>query len=480
MSKKLLALGAALLMGTSMAESRVSGFYVGVQGGMNLAQFKIFDGSSHEGTTATYTSPGKTSYAQNGTVNTWIKVEEGNTQAVSFNVQSVLGNNDAFEATEYIYKVRPMAQFFAGYNYQIGSNFVVGLELKAGAVFGAHKFDGSAKVNDLTSWSVEDTKIINKENPYYKGNNRPTTFELKTKFTGDASLRLGYIVPGTEGRLAFFLRGGIGIARQELTFKQTSGDYYQEAIMQSFMSGAKAKKMELKGTLPGSSATDRALYVGACYAFENAYMSWKIKKTANWGIDVRLNDTKANILNKLKDPNNTGADTYTELSDLFAATYCTDSKGLSVSGILANPDLNETKNRLTGHAGADLEYHFASGMFVRASYTFNYIKGFFAESSAKSRTLNKNEVKQIIKNSDGAIAAFIKALEGTDSMVFTNEVPGNDFANACENFEKRLYTTFDQFPQDGINAGTMKYKVGTNKKSFSHDFSLGIGYKFFG
>lgn len=141
MSKRLIALGAALFASVAPihTNARVTGFYVGIQGGVDLAQFKVYDGTSHQGTSATWADTKGTIYGDHN--------ETGDGTSATVTIPSVTKASDDFEATpEYIYKVRPAGEIFIGYNYQVGSNFVVGVEVKGGLTFGSHKYSASTRL----------------------------------------------------------------------------------------------------------------------------------------------------------------------------------------------------------------------------------------------------------------------------------------------------------------------------------------------
>lgn len=475
MSKRLIALGAALFASVAPihTNARVTGFYVGIQGGVDLAQFKLYDGTSHQGTSATWADTKGTQYGDNN--------ETGDGTPATVTIPSVTKASDDFEATpEYIYKVRPAGEIFIGYNYQVGSNFVVGVEVKGGLTFGSHKYSASTRLPDLTCYTRSDdgTTLVDSSDKqdlaYFKGQYKPTQFELDTKFSGDLSLRLGCVVPGTDGRLAVFLRGGVGFVRQELTFKQASGDLYYEAIVNAALRGA---KMAVAG-----AETDGA-FVSAALMHDLLYVTWPftyIDKRHDGAqnqaaiiaaIDGVIDNTPGN------DPRDIGAG---EIARFLLKEGATAEYGLvdQARGKIKDLEANETKSRFTCHVGGDLEYHFANGLFVRASYTFKYIKGFFAEKSQNVTSLTKAEAGAAVAAAvqNGAIDRFLKNLwYGSDGrqVVLDDQQMG-----VVKNLlVQGIPGVYDDCP-DSLSLGSLNTKVGTHEKSFSHQFTFGIGFKF--
>lgn len=532
MNTKLIALSAALLASTAPVNARVTGFYIGVQGGIDLAQFKVHDGTSHAGGTMTHKTPTKASYPvkmidgdypaggphgftsenDNRSTDPYIY---GSDQEVSAACPSVLAGSDDFEATpEYVYKVRPAGEIFVGYNYQVGSNFVVGVEIAGGMTFGSHKFDNAALVPDLTCYvlnkndskkSVTPSSDAN-DKEYFHNQYRATKFELETKFTGDLSLRLGCVIPGTEGRLAVFLRGGVGLARQELTFNQKSGPLYYEAIANAAYKGAAAQVYKeyatfdnttVWGQYEGDNRSDKAgRATTASFMRDATYLSWGLDGIAGSYDENGTTVTEIqNAFTALASGNAQAGKAAIMWLDM-ASTYLLENATTGTYMLqgaaktkLGDVDLNETKNRFTWHAGIDGEYHFANGLFVRASYTFKYVKGFFAEKSESVVSLTKEENKAIAKSAvtDGLFKDFlanvkVKTTGESDKLVTWIEEPSKNVAYNYTNVATLLGTEYankyDYVP-DQLSLGTLNHKIGTNEKSFSHNFSFGLGFKFF-
>lgn len=474
MNKKLVALGAALLASTAAVQARVTGFYVGIQGGIDLAQFKIYDGTSHTGATMSHKVDPGSKYSG---------VDADGT-TVTAAVPSIIKASDDFEATpEYVYKVRPAGQIFIGYNYQIGSNFVIGAEILGGLTFGAHKLASAVLVPNLTCYTrLEDKKSLiessnSRDQEYFKGKYSSTQFELDTKFSGDLSLRLGCVIPGTDGRLAIFLRGGVGFVRQELTFAQKSGDLYYETIMNAALKAAKAC---------GASQTTPGGKVSASYLQETFYVAWPfLGDCADYTSDATETATyktaEAERNAAIGDNADARSAVLGPLVEHLVVNASTAEYGLvdQAKGKIKISDVNETKNRFTWHAGIDGEYHFANGLFVRASYTFKYVKGFFAEKSQEVKSLTKDEVKTVVKEAvtSGVFDRFLKEQwrNGTDrKLIYDDEGTLNKIKGVLA---AGIGSGYESCP-DQVSLGTLNTKVGTHEKSFSHHFTVGVGFKF--
>lgn len=526
MSKKLIAFGAALLASTASVQmnARVTGFYVGIQGGVDVAQFKIFDGSSHQGCTSSVSyAAGSRISAPSGIPGADASAEiYSNGAPVSIPTPSVLTGRDDFEATpEYLYRVRPAGEIFVGYNYQVGSNFVVGAEIRGGLTFGSHKFDGSVRVPDLTCYELtgeDSTTYGPTADDFYQNQYRKTKFELDTKFTGDFSLRLGCVLPGTDGRFAVFLRGGVGLVRQELTFSQDSGALYREAAVNAAYKGVSAEmrkyRVELKkgghtlgdGTNTfGDEAANGYLVCARVREFPNLNYPYTGDVQGGLSLPAPLYGNSigtsagalaADVQTWIGGGN--PADTQQAFYAVAAAaTYLLDASITETYGLTdiskrktVLSEQQETKNRFTWHAGLDGEYHFANGLFVRASYTFKYIKGFFVEKQTKIDSLTSQEIKQSLSSAvDGG--TFDKWFKGSVSVATAadNTALMYPFADggalALGNAGSAVRTAIAQLmedqlsdPQGSLELGTINTKVGTNEKSFSHQFTLGVGFKF--
>ena len=450
MNKKLLLLGAAFaLTGINNADARISGFYVGLQGGMNMNHFKIFDGTSHKGTDVSHTFGAAASY---GGINL-------NNYKQTIAMPDMVIENEDFEATsEYQYKVRPSGSVFVGYNYQIGSNFVVGLELSGGAVFGEHKFVGHGKTPNLKHFSVSATNTLVEKTPFAESLEH--SFEVKTKFFGDASIRLGYVLPGTDGRLVLFARGGAGLTNREITSSlKDSQRFYSEGMFDGFYRSASTiVKANMVG---GATPAQQAEFASAMAMSDPCYFAYKLESMGLNGYSKTYTAT-------------TNADLAVELiQDVLLNGDSSDKLLAGLYAIDADLSAEETKTKWSWHAGADLEYHWANGAFVRASYTFKYLKGFFAEKSVDVSTPDKTKL----------IAAFKTQIDNgaLDILVSNAKLQGGG-ANAITpaNLYAAVDSEFAGIPDGKLNIGKLNYKVGTGDKSYSHDFSVGIGYKFFG
>ncbi|MDR3285623.1 MAG: hypothetical protein LBS83_02990 [Holosporales bacterium] len=451
MSKKILLLGCAFAaLGTVRADAAISGFYVGIQGTGSLAQLKIYDGSSHSGTTVKH----------NFEVNQKYAGEDLEAGEISVSVPSILTGSEEYTTTpEYQYKIKPSANIFIGYNYQIG-DVVMGVELSAGTTFGAHKIDGYFKTTELNHYKLTDGDDVgggvyrdrkvelrdDKTSDVLNG-----TFELKTRFSGDASVRLGYIIPGTDGRFALFLRGGVGLANQKLIYSQKGSDeFWTTAVYDAFFRPAQAK-----ASVASLQDSDRYRYFALS---DGTYFSYKLTP----GLEQKLTYPGGDVPTAAMEL----------VDDVIEMGNSGDKLLPGISGLGGDiSNIEETKTRFTWHVGTDLEYHISGGAFVRVSYTFKYIKGFFAEKAYTVKTPTKEVFEKVFKAqvAEGAFDELVRESSFTGLGVGVKPT-STDLAAACDG-------AFDGLV-GGLDLGTVNVKVGTGKKSFAHEVSLGIGFRF--
>lgn len=509
MNKKLSALNIGLAVSTVLCLSdsvsaRVTGFYVGVSVSANLGRFKIYNGSKHVPGTINVAVPAGAVY--DGTDNAAISSDAATT--ATFTPKSVLAGNDDFAATQYINSVRPSANLFFGYNYQVASNFVVGGELSFGVVFGAHKYSGTALVPDLTEYSVDTANgaMTEKKTGYYAGKSFPSVFELRTKFTADAALRIGTVIPGTDGRLALYLKGMVGLARQELKFSQTgAGAFYYQGILDSAIKASKSELYKLGPVIAGSDAATKNRYVAMAYARDLFYNTYKLKGiVAGDNVPIVTSPQLIALRNGAAGGAGLDAATVGPIAEAYAAAIVKWSETgsdliTSALTIFPDPSISTIKNRFRCGVGADVEYSFASGGFVRFSYMFVYTKGFFAESTSDVKSVTKQNLLDNIGKQfdDGVFNGYIDF-----SPVYVSDVPvyaslyveavggvavpagltpaQADAARAAiaARVKTMLLNSFDSIPAAGVQMGKFDHKVGTGKKSFGHEFSVGVGWRF--
>lgn len=522
MNKKFLLLSAAFAMVSATAgNAKVGGFYVGASGTGNFAQFKVYDASRHEEGKQNFTtkageadktviiklfSTGANGKKISGYYHTGAAVKDASgkitgvgrsiADTATITTRSILAEDEKNVAEETIYKVRPAAKIFVGYNYQIGSNFVVGVELSGGMTFGAYKYSGDIKVPDLIHFKTGSNNDSFFGNDKYPRSSIKTDFEMKTKFDGDVSLRLGYLIPGTDGRLALFLRGGIGLINRELKVQLASIDPYVLAAGASAHADQKVQTQQIHNAAgKGAGNNDFVtVYSGDGGAKMHALMDAKVALdlmcgytgyVKNYGaaeIDFTGIGTRPN--NVLDYANNKEL-TYTLLADQFignARTY----DNLYYDNLFNPNSASKSETKFTWHVGTDAEYHFSSGLFVRASYTFKYAKGFFAENSIPLKTYSKQKYEELVNKmqKDGLFFGFIadgKYKDGGTTSVLTTFIGNNNeaVAEAEAGMAKVIKSKLATMPTDGVSLGTLNSKLGLGDKSFYHEFSLGFGYKFF-
>lgn len=534
MNKKFLLLSAAFAMVSATAvDAKVTGFYAGVSGTGNFAQFKVYDASRHEEGKAPLTIPGE-EYARideptiNSGVNAQVinyKIETGDQSSVTMVAKSILEGDKNNIAEDTIYKVRPSAKIFVGYNYQIGSNFVVGVELAGGMAFGAHKYSGVVDIPELKNWGTSSNNLSVKEKDPVKDKTVRTDFEIKTKFDGDFSVRLGYLIPSTDGRLALFLRGGVGLINRELKVHQNSVDTYllaavdaagadvKSGISQRHHARTEPANSTIKKSNP-ASGVNFPNWEAALQIVPLSFLRYYTNLMKGFTGYLKGNDAAAKlagdmnvIINKVQGCADAKAAldaVCLPITELILANAKTN-KDLYYKDKIEAPSMNKSETKFTWHVGADAEYHFASGLFVRASYTFKYAKGFFAEASTALKGLNKADARAVIDESfesgNGKYSQFgkfiINATSKNDLFVASSlaqdaqsvqRILGRAQSNLNDDtlaikremidvVKRELIERIERMPD--LSLGTLNSKLGLGKKSFYHEFSLGFGYKFF-
>lgn len=525
MNKKFLLLSAAFAMVSATAgNAKVGGFYVGASGSGNLAQFKVYDASSHTENKVTHNIkvPNDGSYRarvsetranEQGPVLVNYVLGPGQNGSAIMETKSILSSDENNIAEDTIYKVRPAAKIFVGYNYQIGSNFVVGVELSGGMTFGAYKYSGEIDIPALKNFGTDSsgTKVI--EKTPIKGKAVHTDFEMKTKFDGDFSVRLGYLIPGTDGRLALFLRGGVGLINREIKAHQNSVDPYlsggREAGHASVKSQMRAihNKTAVKDKVSNNTCADLALNQNMVPLSELKYFLDLMNGFTGY---LKGNEAAASLLAPNSEIVKAVANAATPKEawnticlpiTQFIIGNSKTNKDLYYKDQIEAPSMNKSETKFTWHVGADAEYHFASGLFVRASYTFKYAKGFFAEASTALKGLSKEKAVKVINDSfdtsGGSYSQFgkyiINAVDSkgapiVDAIVNDSTASGKLGLTTTDKIyelkkglmdhvEQGLKDVIDRMPD--ISLGTLNSKLGLGKKSFYHEFSLGFGYKFF-
>lgn len=506
------------MVSATAGNAKVGGFYVGASGSGNLAQFKVYDESSHaEGKQNLVAKPGavqelfifrekSAGSKYNGKMQGYYYLEPNVQGAAEITTRSVLAADKNNIAEDTIYKVRPAAKIFVGYNYQIGSNFVVGVELSGGMTFGAYKYSGDIKVPDLIHFKTGPNNDSFFDNDKYPRSSIKTDFEMKTKFDGDVSLRLGYLIPGTDGRLALFLRGGVGLINRKLKVQLASIDPYVLAAgasahadnkvqMQKHHNACGPELDKLNATRGSGNEADWVMLKGENGAKMHALMNGKL-----------ILDLMCGYTGHVKNYGGASIDlTGVGTNPNAAATY--DSVKSVLPGLLAdqflangrtydtlyydnyyNPNsASKSETKFTWHVGTDAEYHFSSGLFVRASYTFKYAKGFFAENSIPLKTYSKEKCKEQIDHMESMLYGFI--VDGRYKQELSSGVTNADLITLLGNGQylgdvqkatiEQIKAKLDDMPENGLSLGTLNSKLGLGDKSFYHEFSLGFGYKFF-
>lgn len=497
MSKKLLIMGAAFAMGTCAPRltEAWTGFYVGIQGGLDLKQIKIYDGTKHTPGSTTHTvkkGVGVTYDADKGYQAITTKDTTGTLNCKS----SALAGSDDYAATPWVYLLRPSAYLMVGYNYRISSLFIVGVEARAGVTFGAHKYDGFTKAGSVSMYGTKgsipsDTKqeatkytiktYSEKEDSYYADANKfSTQVEVKTNFSADASLRLGFVIPGD--RFAVFLKGGVGVDRQEIKFNRTGfGPWIYEAALQAAQADAKVAFMNSKiamrsdqksgygvGDITADSANDVVLYGNIrdslYFGFAPDRALWASYVTREASSDVTKD---AKLYQEMA---------YKLIDNIASAEHGLSEQALAKAKSL-DPSLSESKSVFTCHFGADFEYKVARNLLLRLFYEWKWTKGFWIEQkSSEMRGQTSVDMSKWIQhdNAKDVIALYVQNARASDGALF---ITSEDQKAAIDGITSALDSSyFKSYPEKGSSMGTVDHRV--KVKNCSHTFGVAIAYKF--
>lgn len=503
MNKKILLLGAAFMGIASLpSEARIGGFYAGVQGGIDLAQFKIYDGTKCDPATVTgdptFGRIHVHTYDTGITTTTYIRPNESATAAASVTGSAFCSGSDGNIGVDTTYKVRPAGAIFLGYNYQVTPNVVVGVELVGGMTFGTHTYEGPIKLQPLThhTASVSSGTLSTTGPSTYPTAYSDMKFEMDTKFVGDASLRIGFVLPGTDGRFAVFARGGVGFQNREIKAHLGNLDPYVLAASAAFHAAAKQDEFNAnKAARTAAGAGDNHCSINAGdgtpeqkalkLGYVNKMISYLSLRAAAAGNVASKMPKNAYVVVTPEGENLASTDIVGQSEAALAnqqriALHMLDNMQgtdtLSSPGAMQMGNISKSETKFTWHVGGDLEYHFASGLFVRASYTFRYAKGFFVEGD----TALKTRAKFNITKPD--VAAWLQG------QMFTN-ADGTKTAPGVTLLAAQLSTAADAILAVANSAcqsvqsytiANLKSRYGTGDKSYHHEFAVGIGFRFCG
>ncbi|MDR2464535.1 MAG: hypothetical protein LBD36_02945 [Holosporales bacterium] len=542
MNKKLSALKVCLTVSTVLCcneatNARVSGFYVGVSGAASITRFKIYDGTKHVTKNGSLTVNTGTYYdLPNG-----VLAQTSAPVKVEIESKSVLAGNDDFAITPHVFSVRPAVSVFVGFGRQVAGNLILGGEFNLGLVLGSHKFNGGALAPDLTEYTTEDGthNVIVKKSDYYKSKNFQTNFELKTKFDVGAALRIGTIIPGTDGRFAAYLKFMVGLARQEIKVGQVgTGEFYYKAITDSLIKSAKSHFLKATdaytaaaaavanaaaaAAAPGGPAVPAAV-VQAQTAAIDQYIAFAIARDvfyntyARKGVDAGNNAPTVSqaLLQNVRNSGGTlAAADLTNLTAAYAApiaAFMTTGAEL-VEGAKSNiqdPSLSLCKNVLRLGFGIEGEWQFASGMFFRFGAMLSRATGFFASDQVTVKSATRKAITDDVgKAADaGTFASFITgtpvyipelqqytscfagdvvqpAVAGGAPAALVglaNLTPAHTAAviqQINSSIKAVLISGFSSLPENGIDVGSLERRIGTGKSTWDLSVTVGVGFRF--
>lgn len=526
MSKKLVALSALCAMGAADIQSaKVTGFYVGIGAGFSVSRFKTHNKTG-------FTPGSDTVTVKNGEVAEYnaagytVDYEGDDFNLTLTSGKNIMADGDEDVIVKGLGNIRPSMKFFLGYNYQIGQNFMVGLEISGTMNFKHKEQTADFKLNKVNQY--KNSGGIDKEtgkgggatvaledqgtDPFYALNRKgKLTAKWSPKFMGDISLRLGYVIPTADGHAVIALRGGFGFVRHELAVStKGAGTYYSEAIAQMYNALFKSEeKNAFEANVTNSGFTPKGYNkdnLGDKYDAQLAgkYVGYMKARNAWYFCFAPDSKLDAVLLNQSKPSEGQSGDGYSEthtkfeqadqdsedmFDTVFHALYYlkTTSHGLcdpyKKKAEALDAEASAKKTTWSWHVGVDGEYYWSNGVFIRFGYTFRYLNGVTAERTANVTSGCKADVgKQFTDGSyDGYYKNVVMTAGHKDGKVTNAEVKPmwkGAAVGPATAFVKTKVGEYVVLPDKALNAGSLKFSH--EVKNFGvHEFAFGIGYKFF-
>lgn len=532
MSKKLVALSALCAMGAADIQSaKVTGFYVGIGAGFSVSRFKTHNKTG-------YTPGSDTVTVKNGEVAEYnaagytVDYEGEDFNLTLTSGKNIMADGDGAVIVKGLGNIRPTMKFFLGYNYQIGQNFMAGLELSGTMNFKhqeqtkdfqlnkVNQYKNSGGMDKETGKGGGATLILEDQgtDPFYALNRTgKLTAKWSPKFMGDISLRLGYVIPTADGHAVIALRGGFGFVRHELAVStKGAGTYYGEAIAQMYNALFKGyeksafeaivKKHNYRDngynkadlvSAGGTYDTDTAKLFGAYVGYMKARNAWYFCFAPDSKLDTALLNVTAPITGATDDAyskthekfEQADQESYDTLDTVFHALYYlkTTSHGLcdpyKKKAEALDAEATAKKTTWTWHVGVEGEYYWSNGVFVRAGYTFRYLNGVTVERTANLTSGCRADVGKLF--TDGSYDGFYKNVvmtaghsEDADPKKTVNPMWTKDAIDSVVNYVKTKVGEYVVLPDKALNGGSLKFSH--EVKNFCvHEVSFGIGFKFF-
>lgn len=519
MSKKLVALSALCAMGAADIQSaKVTGFYVGIGAGFTVSRFKTHNKTG-------YTPGSDTVTVKNGEVAEYnaagytVDYEGDDLNLTLTSGKNIMADGDEDVIVKGLGNIRPTMKFFLGYNYQIGQNFMVGLELSGTMNFKHKEQTADFKLNKVNQYKNSGgmdketgkgggaTLILEDQgtDPFYALNRTgKLTAKWSPKFMGDISLRLGYVIPTADGHAVIALRGGFGFVRHELAVStKGAGTYYGEAIAQMYNALFKSEEknaFEANVTKSGFTTLgynkdnlgDKydAQLAGRYVGYMKARNAWYFCFAPDSKLETALlNKTTSRTPPDFSDFNEQAKESDNIYDTIFHSLYNlkTTSHGLCdpfrKKAEALDAEANAKKNTWTWHVGFDAEYYWSNGLFVRTGYLFRYLNGVTVERTANLTSGCKADVGKLF--TDGSYDGFYKNVVMTaghnanaDPKEEATPMWTGKAIDGATDFVKTKVGEYVVLPDKALNGGSLKFSH--EVKNFCvHEVSFGIGFKFF-
>jgi hypothetical protein len=223
--------------------------------------------------------------------------------------------------------------------------------------------------SNLSSYDVNNLVAIEKD-PYQELFN----YEVSTRqqFTGEVSLAVGCNVPGTDGRFAVFLEGGVGFLRLRQNVTVGGSDMaYSVGAYDAFMRPTAVVQNAYADKASGSP--EQKLRARNMAISDMLYFGYNIKSIP--GVDWVQYDNS--------NPGSFAGDLFYHIID----NGDTSDKLIIPTALGGDPELTATKTLLTGHAGLRLEFRCRGGGFIAVYGGLKWHKGLgYIEHRASIKT----------------------------------------------------------------------------------------------
>ncbi|MDR1908197.1 MAG: hypothetical protein LBQ43_05055 [Holosporales bacterium] len=241
MNKRSLLLGTIMLAGFTGDNFAKTGFYVGAGIGVGVTRTTVVDEGYHEGC-------------------------EGSNQAGKPYPVGIIDADGLYsfstaanpsKATGEIFTVRSQSPVtvckqlllgdatirgVAGYEYRCSRAIYVGVEVRGNVGIWHQIHEGPLAVPDLIEYHMSENKdiVVHPTAATFKNQSLSTKVDCREQFSITAVAKVGFVIPGSDGKASVYLLGGGGVARSKLDVTLSGqGERYMMAILDSAIHTAK-------------------------------------------------------------------------------------------------------------------------------------------------------------------------------------------------------------------------------------------------